>query len=102
MCKAILTLTIQRLEEVFARGSVNCLIKVLLNNKLSSVLLDTGAQVSVIRDKCLRQNFPHVGKYTVNELLDKPDSWSVQWGKSDRPFSKYTVASLCIGEGDII
>ena len=51
-----------------------CLIKVLLNNKLSSVLLDTGAHISVINDKYLRENFPHVDKYPVNELLDEPDS----------------------------
>ena len=68
MCKAISILTAQRQEEGFETGSytVNlstkqkdkvtgligekCLIKVLLNNKLSSVLLDTGAQVSVVSD----------------------------------------------------
>ena len=78
VCKAIYTLTAQRQKEVFKRGSytVNlstkqkhkvtgligekCLIKVLLNNKLSSVLLDTGSQVSVINGKYLRENFPHV------------------------------------------
>ena len=78
-------------EELFQRGSytVNlstkqkhkvtkligekCLIKVLLNNKLSSVLPDTGAQVLVIRDKYFRENFPDVDEYPVNELLDEPD-----------------------------
>ena len=76
------------MEEVFKRGlyTVNlsakqkhivtgligekCLVKVLPNNKLSSVLLDAGAQVSVISDKYLRENFPHVDEYLVNELLD--------------------------------
>ena len=119
VCKAISTLTAQRQKEVFKRGSytVNlstkqkhkvtgligekCLIKVLLNNKLSSVLLDTGAQVSVINDKYLRENFPHVAEYHVNELLDEPDSLRVQWGnQTDIPFSKYTVTNLCIGEGE--
>ena len=57
-----------------------CLIKVLLNNKLSSALLDTVAKVSVISDKYLRENFPHVDEYPVNELLDEPDSLRVQWG----------------------
>ena len=56
-----------------------CLIKVLLNNKLSSVLLDTGAQVSVISDKYLRQNFLHVDGYPVNELLNQPDYLRVYW-----------------------
>ena len=78
VCNAISTLTAQKHEEVLKRGSytVNlstkqkhkitgligekCLIKVLLNNKLSSVLLGTDAPVSVISDKYLRENFPHV------------------------------------------
>ena len=92
MWNAIFILTAQRQEEVIKRGShaanlsakqkhkvtgligKKCLIKVLLNNKLSSVLLDTGAHISVINDKYLRENFPHVDKYPVNELLDEPDS----------------------------
>ena len=119
VCKAISTFTAQRQEELFKRGSytVNlftkqkhqvtelirekCLIKVLLNNKLSSVLLDTGAQFSGKSHKYLRENFAHVDEYPVNELLDEPDSLRVQWGnQTDIPFSKYTVVNLCIGEGD--
>ena len=76
-----------------------CLIKVLLNNKLPSVLLDFGAQVSVINHKYLRENFPHVDGYPVNELLYEPDSLRVQWGnQTDIPFRKYT--DLYIGEGE--
>ena len=75
------------------------LIKVLLNNKLSSVLLDTGAHVSVINDKYLRENFPHVDEYPVNELLDEPDSLKILWGnQTDIPFHKYTVVNVCIVE----
>ena len=78
-----------------------CFIKVLLNNKLSSVLLDSGAQISVASDKYLRQNFPHVDEYPINELLDEPDSLRVQWGnQTDIPFSKNTVVNLYIGEGE--
>ena len=73
MWNAIFILTAQRQEEVIKRGSYaanlsakqkhkvtgligkKCLIKVLLNNKLSSVLLDTGAHISVINDKYLRE-----------------------------------------------
>ena len=81
--------------------SEKCLVKVLLSNKLSSVLLDTGAQVSVISEKYLRENLPHVDEYLVNELLDEQDSLRVQWGnQTDIPFSKYTVVNLCIGEGE--
>ena len=119
VCKTISMLKVQRKEEVFKRRSytVNlstkqkhkvtrligekCFIKVLINNKLSSVLLNTGAQVSVISDKFLRENFPHVDEYPVNELLDEPGSLRVQWGnQTEIPFSKYTVVNLCIGEGE--
>ena len=49
----------------------------------------------------MRQNFPHVDEYPVNELLDEPDSLRIQWGnQTDIPFSKYTVVNLCIGEGE--
>ena len=63
MFKATSTLAAQRQEEVFSRGfyttnlstkqkqGEKCLIKILLNNKLSSVLLSTGEKVSVISDK---------------------------------------------------
>ena len=78
-----------------------CLIKVLLNNKLSSVFLVTDAQPSTIRDKYLRENLPYVNEYPVNELLDEPDSLKVQWGnQTEIPFSKHTVVNLCIEEGE--
>ena len=119
MRKAISTLAAQRQEEVFNRESYTtnlstkqkykvtrligemCFIKVLLNNRLSSVFFDTGAQISVTNDKYLRENFPHVDEYPVNELLDEPDSLRVQWGnQADIPFSKNTVVNLYIGEGE--
>ena len=78
-----------------------CLIRFLLNNKLSSAMIDTVEKVSVISDKYLRENFPHVDEYPVNELLDETDSLRVQWGsQTDIPFSKYTVVNLWIGEGE--
>ena len=78
-----------------------CLIKVLLNNKLSLVLFDTGVQVSVKSNKYLRQNFSHVDEYPVNELLDEPDYLRVWWrNQTDIPFSKYIAVNLCIGEGE--
>ena len=77
------------------------LVKVLTNNRLSSVLLNTGAQISVISDKYLRENFLHVDEYLVNELLDEPDPLRVLWGnETDISFGKYTVVNLCIGEGE--
>ena len=95
MCKAISLLTVQRQEEVVKRGSytvnlstkkawsyridwLKVLHKVLVNNKLSSVLLDTGPQVSIISNKYLREKYPHVDEYPVDELLDEPDSLRVQ------------------------
>ena len=49
----------------------------------------------------MRENFPHVDEYPVNELLDEPDSLRIQWGnQTDIPFSKYTIVNLCLGEGE--
>ena len=114
VCRAISTLTAQRQEERFKRGSytVNlstkqkhkvtgligekCLIKALLNSKLSFILLNTGAKFSIISDKYLRENFPHVDEYTVNELLDEPDSLRVQWrNQTDIPFRIYSGKWHC-------
>ena len=114
MCKAISTLTAQRQEEQFKRGSytVNlstkqkykvtgfigekCLIKALLNSKLSLVLLNTGAKFSITSDKYLRENFPHVDEYTVNELLDEPDSLREQWrNQTDILFRIYSGKWHC-------
>ena len=68
---------------------------------MSSVLLNTGAQISVISGKYLRENFLHVDEYLVNELLDEPDPLRVLWGnETDISFGKYTVVNLCIGEGE--
>ena len=64
-------------------------------------MLNTGAQISVISDKYLRENFLHVDEYLVNELLDEPDPLRVLWGnETDISFGKYTVVNLCIGEGE--
>ena len=92
-------LFIKQKQKVTRLIGKKCVIKVLLNNKLSTVLLDTGAQVSVISDKYLRDNFPHVDEYPDNELLDEPGSLRVHYeNQTDTPFSKYTVVNLCIGE----
>ena len=62
----------------------------MLSNKLSSVLLDNGAQVSVISEKYLAENFPHVDECPGDELLDEPDSLRVQWvNQADITFSKW-------------
>ena len=92
-------LFIKQKQKVTRLIGKKCVIKVLLNNKLSTVLLDTGAQVSVISDKYLRDNFPHVDEYPDNELLDEPGSLRVHYeDQTDTPISKYTVVNLCIGE----
>ena len=88
MRKVISTLAAQRQEEVFKRGSYifnlsakqkhkatrligeKWLIKVLLNNKLSSVLLDNGGQVSTISEKYLVENFPHVAQVMNAQVMN--------------------------------
>ena len=49
--------------------------------------MDTGAQVSIIEEKMLQEQFPDVKIRSVSELLDDGDALRVQWGNSyDIPF----------------
>ena len=82
LCKSVYTVNLSTKQKHKVTGLIGekCLIKVLLNNKLSSVLFDAGALGPLISGKCLRKNFPHVDEYPVNELLDEPGSLRAQYG----------------------
>ena len=61
------------------RCTVNCIV----NNKPSKLLLNTGAQVSIINKDKLESSFPEVLIQDISSILDICDSLQVQWGDEE-------------------
>ena len=58
----------------------------------ASVLLDTGAQVSIVSEDYMQQNHADAEMKHISHILDEPDSMTVQWGnQADIPFNSLTV-----------
>ena len=58
-----------------------------MNDVATKVLLDTGAQVSLLSHKWLESNLPGAKILEVVELLDPCDRLRVQWGNhTEIPF----------------
>ena len=90
ICTSIATLHGQHKEKTYKSDSLTpkgkkkaaeligdkCLIQCRLNQREESVLLDTGAQVSVISEDYVQQN--HAEIKHISHILDQPDSMSVQ------------------------
>ena len=65
------------------RCTVNCIV----NNKPSKLLLDTGAQLSIINKDKLESDFFHVSIQDISSILDSCNSFRVQWGDEENiPF----------------
>ena len=60
-----------------------CLISCLFNNIETQVLLDTGAQVSIMSKDWYNKKHPHTPMRNINELLDDQDSLQIQWGNGN-------------------
>ena len=66
-----------------------------VNNKPSKLLLDTGAQASIINKDKLESNFPDVQIQDVSSILDSCDSLRVQWGDEENiPFVGWVDMSV--------
>ena len=65
-----------------------------LNQREASVLLYTGAQVSIISEDYVQQNHPDAEIKHISHILDEPDSMRVQWGKNN----SFTVMLLNAGD----
>ena len=62
-----------------------------MNDLVTQVLLDTGAQVSLLSHKWLKSNLPGAKILEVGELLDPYDRLRVQWGNhAEIPFLGWT------------
>lgn len=61
-------------------------------NKKASVLLDKGAQVSIISENYMQLNHPDAEIKHNSYILNELDSMRVQWGnKADIPFNSGRV-----------
>ena len=75
------------------------MIQCRLNQREALVLLDTGAQVSIISEDYVQQNHSDSEIKHISHILDEPDSMSVQWGNNaDIPLNSFTVMQLNIGD----
>ena len=59
-----------------------CLIKCSLDQEVSEVLLDTGAQVLLISINYLKEHHPTVDLKDIKELLDNADDLNIRWGNN--------------------
>ena len=77
----------------------SCLINCQLNGQVTSLLLDTGAQVSIIDIEDLKNYHSNTVVRSLDEILDDCDSFRVQWGNTaDIPFTGWVDMIVTIGE----
>ena len=68
----------------------------------TSVLLDTGAQVSIVSKKFILENFINAEITAISEILDEYDSLRVQWGNNSKIlFAGFTILKLQTGDGTV-
>ena len=78
-----------------------CVISCRLNESPMEVLLDTGAQVSILSNRDLRKEIRSAKLQPMSSILDSDDSLRVQWGNHvDIPFSGWVNLNVTIGEGE--
>ena len=117
VCKAIAELEKQRQDKVQVKYSYStnvtlhdepkiaalvgekCLLECVINDLPSKVLLDTGAQVSMIQIECLQKYFPEVEIHKIEDILEENDSLEIQWGNSATiPFRGWVNLTVQIGK----
>ena len=63
------------------------------------MLLDTGAQVSIVSKSYLTKNYPELTVKPLKEILENGDSFRVQWGNSTQiPFLGWTSLNVQVGD----
>ena len=77
----------------------SCLINCQLNGQVTSLLLDTGAQVSIIDIEDLKNYHSNTVVRSLDEILDDCDSFRVQLGNTaDIPFTGWVDMIVTNGE----
>ena len=69
-------------EKVVGLVGENCLVKCIANKNPTVMLLDTGAQVSIVSKSYLTNNYSELTVKQLKEILENVDSFRVQWGNS--------------------
>ena len=100
LCKSIITLLQEQRDKVISAGTYSsvlsvkyeakvaslvgesCLIDCQLNGQVTSLLLDTGARVSIIDIEDLKNYHSNTVVRSLDEILDDCDSFRVQWGNT--------------------
>ena len=72
-----------------------CLVKCIANKDPTVMLLDTGAQVSIVSKSFLTKNCPELTVKPLKEILEDGDSFRVQRGNSAQiPFLVWTSLNV--------
>ena len=78
-----------------------CLMQCELSGVPASVLLDTGAQVSIV-EKYLLENLINAEIKAISETLGGHDSLRMQWGNNSKiPFAGFAILQLQVGDGKV-
>ena len=92
-------MTVNENRAVASLVGERCLLNCYLNDHPSTLLLDSGAQVSIINIDELAKNFPDVKIQHISSILDDCDTIRVQWGDDqDIPFEGWVDIKVKIGQ----
>ena len=86
-------------EKVVGLVGEKCLVKCIANKNPTAMLLDSGAQVSIVSKSYLTKNYPELTVKPMKEILENGDSFRVQWGNSTQiPFLGWTSLNVQVGD----
>ena len=92
------TSTVNENRAVASLIGERCLLNCYLNDQPSTLLLDSGAQVSIINIEEFVKNFPDVKIQHISSILDDCDTIRVQW--QDIPFEGWVDMKVKIRQND--
>ena len=117
LCKSVITLQKQQRDKVMRAGTYssvlsvkdeakvaslvgeNCLTDCQLNGQVTSLLLDTAAQVPIVDIEDLKNYYSNTVVRSLDEILYDCDSFRVQWrNTADIPFTGSVDMIVTIGE----
>ena len=95
------TLTVNENRAVARLVGKRCLLNCYLNDQPSTLLLDSGAQVSIINIEEFAKNFPDVKIQHITSILDDCDTIRIQWGDNqDISFEGWVDMKVETGQND--